>query len=184
MPNSLEFHPLSQNFPLLSESELADLAADIETKGLKEPLWIYQGKILDGRNRYLACQKLGIEPTIQQYGGKDPLGFVVSMNLYRRHLTYDQRVGYAVQLREEYAKQAKLRQLSRLKQYSGTVTRQSGERLGESAGQAAETLKVSKSAVEEVIAEEKQTPGTIQSLILGKSTVRSIRAKRRKRKKP
>lgn len=87
----MEFHELSQIFPLLNDSELGDLAADIKAHGLREPIWLYEGKILDGRNRFRACQQLGIEPEAREYEGEDPVAFVVSLNLHRRHLSEGQR---------------------------------------------------------------------------------------------
>jgi hypothetical protein len=50
----------------------------------------YEGKILDGRNRYIACGKAGVEPTFVAYEGDDPLGQVNSLNL-NRDLTAGQR---------------------------------------------------------------------------------------------
>lgn len=89
--NSLQFHPLADIFPLLPETELASLAQDIKTNGLQQPIWLYDSKIIDGRNRYLACLKVGVPPMNRDYKGNDPLGFVVSMNLHRRHLNESQR---------------------------------------------------------------------------------------------
>ncbi len=90
MPH-LEFHPLASIFPLMDDGPLAALAEDIEANGLREKIWIYEGKILDGRNRYRACVLKGIDHRTEQYRGKDPLGFVISMNLHRRHLDETQR---------------------------------------------------------------------------------------------
>lgn len=58
----------------------------------------YEGKILDGRNRYLAAEKLGIEYPKEEYEGNDPLGFVISHNLRRRHLSESQRAMVAAKL--------------------------------------------------------------------------------------
>ena len=66
-------------------------AADIKEHGLREPIWLYEGKILDGRNRYQACQSAGVEPVFADYSGEDALAFAVSLNLHRRHLDESQR---------------------------------------------------------------------------------------------
>ena len=58
----IKFHPLAGIFPMMNAEEFEGLKSDIETHGLLEPIWTYNGKIIDGRNRYLACQKLGIKP--------------------------------------------------------------------------------------------------------------------------
>ena len=52
----LTFHPLANVFPLLEGEEFDALVADIAASGLCEAVWLYEGQILDGRNRYRACQ--------------------------------------------------------------------------------------------------------------------------------
>src|SRR5262245_20559564 len=91
MMTPLAFHPLANVFPLLEGEEFAALVADIQASGLCEAVWLYQGQILDGRNRYRACQRLGRDCTTRDYPGNDPLAFVLSMNLRRRHLDESQR---------------------------------------------------------------------------------------------
>ncbi len=88
----MKHHPLSEMFPMLAGDELQALADDIKANGLKEPVVSYEGMILDGRNRWEACKLAGIKkvPTAK-YEGDDPAGYVVSVKLYRRHLTTGQR---------------------------------------------------------------------------------------------
>ena len=54
-----EFHPLAGIFPLIEGKPYEDLMADILKHGVREPVWIYEGKILDGRNRYRAAVAMG-----------------------------------------------------------------------------------------------------------------------------
>lgn len=54
--------------------------------------------ILDGRNRLRACESAGIKPRFRRYEGDDPVGFVVSMNIHRRHLDESQRGMIAARL--------------------------------------------------------------------------------------
>jgi ParB-like chromosome segregation protein Spo0J len=82
----LAVHPLAELFPLLDGAEFADLVKDIATNGVHEPIWTYDGKILDGRNRYRFAQEAGVDCPLREYTGEDPVGFVVSLNLKRRHL--------------------------------------------------------------------------------------------------
>lgn len=80
---------------------------------MREPIWLHEGKIIDGRNRYRACVTAGIEPTYREWNGKgDLVAFVVSLNLHRRHLTPAQRAMAAARARDYYDRQAKERQKS------------------------------------------------------------------------
>lgn len=91
-------HPLADLFPMMGEVELRQLAEDIAANGQREPIYLAAKQILDGRNRYRACELAGVSPRFEQYGGDDLLGFVVSKNLHRRHLTESQRAMVAAKL--------------------------------------------------------------------------------------
>ena len=86
------FHPIAAIFPLLEGDELNALAADIKDNGLREPCWLYEGKILDGRNRKTACTLAGVDPTFREFTGDRlaAIRFVWSMN---RRATPEQRSG-------------------------------------------------------------------------------------------
>lgn len=89
---NMDFHPIAGIFPLMPERELNELAADIKANGLREPIWLHKdGRILDGRNRYLACGIAGVDIEMQTFDGADPVAFVVSLNLKRRHLDESER---------------------------------------------------------------------------------------------
>jgi ParB-like chromosome segregation protein Spo0J len=79
-------HPYAEIFPFASEVDFNTLASDIRLNGLLEPIVLLDDAILDGRNRYRACNNTGTEPRFVQYEGNDPLSFVISKNLARRHL--------------------------------------------------------------------------------------------------
>lgn len=87
----LKFHALANVFPLLTPADLAALADDIKENGLREPIVLFESKILDGRNRYLACRKAGVTFSTLEFKSGDPLAFVISKNLRRRHLNASQR---------------------------------------------------------------------------------------------
>lgn len=95
---ALEDHALAAIFPLMGAADLDSLGADIEANGLRDPVWLYEGKILDGRNRYRACMARDVDPRFETYKGKDALGFVISKNLKRRHLTESQRAMVAANI--------------------------------------------------------------------------------------
>ncbi|MFC5391217.1 hypothetical protein [Bosea vestrisii] len=66
--------------------------------GVIEPIVFLGGAVLDGRNRYMAARELGIEYPRCDYIGDDPLGFVISRNLARRHLSESQRAAVAAEI--------------------------------------------------------------------------------------
>jgi ParB-like chromosome segregation protein Spo0J len=100
MTRTLEFHPFADLFPLLDKESIGfkALIEDIKVNRQHDPVILYEGKILDGRNRYRACQHLGIDVATRDYIGTDPIGFVLSVNLHRRHLNVSQRAMVAAKL--------------------------------------------------------------------------------------
>ena len=86
-----ELHPLCTLFPRLNGNEFQCLVNDIKTNGLKSPIIIYDGMILDGGNRYRACVEAGVEPIFVSFCGDSIVSFVLSANLHRRHLSPGQQ---------------------------------------------------------------------------------------------
>jgi hypothetical protein len=107
--HELEFHPLANLFPLIEGEALTAFAASIGPEGPENPIIIHEGKILDGRNRFLVCRERGIEPRMEVWDGRggSPLLFVFNQNLSRRHLGASQRAMMALRLKEELAKESK-----------------------------------------------------------------------------
>jgi hypothetical protein len=96
----IEFHECASIFPMMSEAEYAGLVADIRENGQREDIVLFEGAILDGRNRYNACLDLGIEPrfTVFDDSRDTPQAFVISHNLHRRHLNESQRAMIAARI--------------------------------------------------------------------------------------
>lgn len=94
----MEFHPYAEIFPLIDDADFDQLADDIKAHGLREPIWTYEGQILDGRNRFMACAAAKVNPQFRQYTGTDALAFVLSLNVHRRHLTESQRAMAAAKI--------------------------------------------------------------------------------------
>lgn len=84
---TIDLHPLCTLFPRMDGAEFNALVADIRAHGLREPITLYRGMILDGGNRYRACVAAGIAPTFADFTGDNIVTFVLSKNLHRRHLT-------------------------------------------------------------------------------------------------
>ena len=97
---SSSFHPLIIIFPEMEKHAFAEFVADIKLNGVREPVWIHKGQILDGRNRWLACEVLGIKCPTREYIGDEKalLAFVISQNLHRRHLDASQRAMVAAKI--------------------------------------------------------------------------------------
>jgi hypothetical protein len=105
MPKPLEPHQFAALFPELPSEELTLLARDIKARGQLEPIIVYKGQILDGRNRYRACQIAGVKPRIEEFNPKvakgSPEDFVLSRNLRRRHLSMGQKAALALDWSEQ-----------------------------------------------------------------------------------
>lgn len=86
-----EFHEYAMLFPQMNDDEMAALAEDIQANGQREKIKLLDGKILDGCNRYKACLIAKVTPEFEEFTGGDPLNYVVSANVRRRHLNESQR---------------------------------------------------------------------------------------------
>ena len=58
-PKPYNFHPACLAFPLLPDAALQELAEDVKLRGLLHPVVVFQGQVLDGRNRLAACETAG-----------------------------------------------------------------------------------------------------------------------------
>ena len=110
---SLKVHPAAEVFPLVSGEELRKLADDIRAYGLRDAIVVADKGanpiLLDGRNRLEACRIAGVQPRFEYYGGNDPVGFIISKNMVRRHLTDGQKAAVAAALVPFYSKETKTR---------------------------------------------------------------------------
>jgi ParB-like chromosome segregation protein Spo0J len=93
----------------MDEAKLAELADDIRKNGQLVPVWLYEGKILDGRNRWAACKIAGVEPKTKEYTGDEPTAFAVSLNDRRRHMNKGSLAAVAAELEPHFAADAKRR---------------------------------------------------------------------------
>jgi len=166
----MEYHKLSKTFPLMGDSEFSALKRDIEQNGLFESIVLYEGQILDGRNRYLACSELGIEPKYIKFRGEDPLIYVVSQNLHRRHLNAFQRSVIVLKLKENIKKRAKEKQ-----RLGGKVKQKSAEPTFETRTKLAKQANVSHDTIAKVeTIEEKATEKQKERVVSGKSSINAV----------
>jgi hypothetical protein len=77
---------------MMTEPELAALTEAIRDNRFQLPIILFEGKILDGRNRRIACEKAGVTPRTEVFKGSkaEALKLVWSLNVRRRHLTSGQ----------------------------------------------------------------------------------------------
>lgn len=94
-------HELSLAFPDMQEAQFKRLAADIKAHGLRHPIVLFDGAILDGRHRYRACIETGVEPRFTEFDGDDPVEFVTSENAARRHMSESQ-IAFAIAAMKPY----------------------------------------------------------------------------------
>jgi len=81
-------HPAAALFPMLGDEELHELAESIKREGLLVPIVLdADGRVLDGRNRLAACQIAGVKPRFTTYEGLDPVGYALTVNIARRHMS-------------------------------------------------------------------------------------------------
>jgi len=92
-------HPVAEFFPMMSPEEYEGLKKDIKANGQQEPVCYWRNELIDGRNRLQACQELGIKVEWWELShDADPIPFIFSKNLHRRHLSTGQRAMLAARL--------------------------------------------------------------------------------------
>lgn len=98
----IEFHHYSKIFPLADAERLTELAEDMRRYGQHEPIVLFEGKILDGRNRYRACVLGGVEPKFVKFeeihSGEDALEWLILKNTSERPMTKAQLAAAALDL--------------------------------------------------------------------------------------
>lgn len=80
----MEFHEAANEFPLMDHARLEALTADIQARGQQVPIQLFAGKILDGRNRFLACIAADVQPIFEELRADlDPFAHVWSLKRRR-----------------------------------------------------------------------------------------------------
>jgi N6-adenosine-specific RNA methylase IME4 len=163
----MQFHALANIFPLLEGQPYADLCADIAKHGVREPIWLYDGQILDGRNRWRAGQTMGVDCPTREYEGDDPLAFVLSLNLKRRQLSASELAFVALEIEKYEAGEAKKRQAAK-----GAVLALMPEvEMGNARDKAAAAVGVSPRYVQDAKKIEAAAPALAAEVRAGKKTI-------------
>ena len=130
---SLEAHPLANMFPMIEGQAFEDLKADIRRQGILVAITLYQGKILDGRNRYAAAKAIGFTFTkdnFTQFEGsvEEAELWVISTNMLRRQLTAKQKQEMVADRVRKSPKMSN-RQIAKLLAVSHTMVADARERI-------------------------------------------------------
>ena len=89
-------HELANLLPMIDPARFSELREDIRRNGILEPIKLFEGRILDGRNRYKAARECGhafSEADFEEFIGTyaDAEAYVFSTNFLRRQLSAAQR---------------------------------------------------------------------------------------------
>ena len=181
MTKTYETHPYAEVFPMMTPQELKELAEDIKRTGeLDEPIVLFEGKVLDGRNRLIACDNAGVEPKFVQFeeafGNRDPLEFVWSRNYARRHLTPSQKAVAALAFADAEKKKAKTRMSKGGKIHLKTGLSKGQEIIpddekGQSRDKLAEKLGVNPRYISDAQRLQKQSPKVLADILAGKMSI-------------
>lgn len=116
----MRVHTAAEIFPMMSDDKLQELADDIRANGQRQPVLLFDGAVIDGRNRLRACEIAGVKPITKDVTaaevGASPTAFVISLNLKRRHLNAAQAGLVALKVEAAFAEEARQRMLATLKQ--------------------------------------------------------------------
>ncbi len=173
-----EFHPVAEIFPLMGDDEIRELAEDIAANGQQEAITLHaDGRIIDGRNRYLACERLGIEPSYRTWSGNGSLvAFVVSLNLRRRHLSSSQRAMVAADALPLFEKEAKERQRQ------GSQKIADPNLTGKATEKAADALNTNRQYVSDAKAIIEKAPEKAEAVRRGEKTISQVKREMQKEK--
>lgn len=109
-------HEVADWFPMLGDAELNELAASIKREGQIEACVVWGDVLVDGRNRWRACELAGVEPRVvaREFESEEHVGrWIVAVNVARRMLSYSQKLFMGERLREREEVAARERQRER-----------------------------------------------------------------------
>jgi len=176
-------------FPEAKDEDFKELLEDIRTNGFDEtmPIITYQGDILDGWNRWRACEILGIKPSIVDfdYGDSEALAYTLRTNK-RRNMPSGQKAALAVEAEaiiEELRKDAE-REANR-KRSEATTAQRAGqdkklsepknEHANKTATKAAELFGTNRTYVQAAAKIKAEAPEVFEKLKAGKTTMQEAR---------
>jgi hypothetical protein len=144
---------------MMDDDAMTSLENDIKANGQSSPVVVWNGQIVDGRNRYAACTRSRIKPKVKAVefaNDAECVRFIISNNIHRRHLSADQRRILA----------AKLVTLQ-----AGNPDLQSPQIAGIGVAAAAAAVHVDEAGVERARTVLKRDPALAEQVLAGKISV-------------
>lgn len=182
--NDIKIHPACLLFPEMTDEEFAGLKADIKAHGQRESCVFHQDQLLDGRHRWRACQELGIEPDVCEIDADDfdPVAYVLSVNMHRRHLSTSQRSVIGAEAETMLAVAAKERQREAGKQHGRGQEKQVADlpqpiAEGKARDQAAKLVGVSPRMISDAKAIKQADPALADEVRKGNISVHAAKKK-------
>ena len=164
----MQIDQLSTAFPAMDEDDYAHLRDSIKRYGVREPVVTFEGKIIDGRHRWRACEELGIPcPTVEWDGEGSLVEFVIDRNLRRRHLTPSQRAATAARLMPMFEAEAAKR-----KHHAADADMDDA---GPAREKAAKATGASARMVQDAIKVERENPALLDKVVSGELSVNSAK---------
>lgn len=168
-------------FPEANEEDFNRLLEDIRNNGFdqSQPVIVYDGAILDGWNRYRACQAIGISPAIKTFDGDQSAALQLVMRTNkRRNLNKGQWATIAVEAENVLAVIAERVEKERREKIAASrqdETRQiiapSEKDDGKTATKAAELFNTNRTYVNQAAKVKSEAPEAFERVKAGKMTL-------------
>lgn len=158
----MRFHPASDVFPMMPEPAYQELVDDIRDHGQSYPVRVWNDMILDGRNRWRACEELGIDCVRELFHGneQEAIDLILSLNLQRRNLTSEQRRSVVADMHKRFPEWSQTALARKAGVHKSTVSRVLQLQQGENPEQSREDSKPSEDnskSTEDISARSKES---------------------------
>lgn len=171
-PALLKPHPVAHLVPDMRPGEWKDFCSDIASRGIKVPLEVLDGAVLDGRHRLRAALELGIEtvPVVPApLNGDTAETYILKAAVLRRHLTDDQRAMMAARWKQENKMEPELGQRDEKGQFqpSARCRAEGDSHTGPTRAEAQERFQVSRRKVDNASYVLGQAPALAERVFQG-----------------
>lgn len=163
-------HPLAKLVPLMADDALNALVKDIRVNGLRQPIFLYEGMVLEGLDRLRACERAGVKPRFKKFKGSehDAVAFVGIQYLTGRQSTIAQKAALGVFLLPQEKALARTRMLAGKSNHPQRVVEGKIKRkLGEATVIAARRVGVSCETVRQAAHIAQTAPDVFEAMVTG-----------------